>query len=277
MLRRASDVVVSAGASLAPSQLCELQIVMDIPGQLPWEIARRFGNWRVDSAVVVMRNTRNPRLWLRLDGEFQTQHMADGLRGCGMEVHLEESGRLSASDEEWSIKADSKTVQAWQAEFAGAESGGWAGRILKCQSPIWFIAPNGSDILANNEWGDVEAMGEIAFAPARIACELAPTNGAVERLAGRVRQWVGEQRPDLDASVGRGGAMTWGDVLRAPRGVHERLRTQVAVRTVASNVSVDVEGRVVQLACDLGQLPLEEVAGIMALWPSEIVHMLSMN
>lgn len=82
--RRASEGDLRAGGSVPLDQFAVMQRWMDIPGQLPVEVAAVIGNWRCDYVALV--GFGNGSWWLRVEGDFSPDIGRRGLRALGGEV-----------------------------------------------------------------------------------------------------------------------------------------------------------------------------------------------
>jgi hypothetical protein len=85
-LRFASMVVMDGGASISPASYLTGQCMLDYPGQLAYELAVRFGNWRVDHALFALYLGDPDRWWFHLGGKFDVDRIEAGLRASDFDV-----------------------------------------------------------------------------------------------------------------------------------------------------------------------------------------------
>lgn len=90
--RRASEGDLAAGGSVPLDQFVSLQRWMDIPGQLPLEVAAVIGNWRCD--YVAFAAFGNGAWWLYVGGDFSPDVCKRGLRSLGGEI---DEGRVGVA------------------------------------------------------------------------------------------------------------------------------------------------------------------------------------
>lgn len=82
--RRASEGDLRAGGAVPLDQFAVMQRWMDIPGQLPLEVAAVIGNWRCD--YVAFARFGNGAWWLHVAGDFSPDVSRRGLRSLGGEI-----------------------------------------------------------------------------------------------------------------------------------------------------------------------------------------------
>lgn len=83
------QVLAMAGGVVSNTALAGGQTLADLPGEVPYEITRRFGQMRILRVVVAMTDPERipmPHFWASIEGEFEPEPMAAGLRALGAEV-----------------------------------------------------------------------------------------------------------------------------------------------------------------------------------------------
>ncbi len=72
--------LLRSGASLSPGQALGVALAAEVPRFLPYELARRFGNWRVESAALALRFEPSKTLMMaRVRGNFDTARITGAL------------------------------------------------------------------------------------------------------------------------------------------------------------------------------------------------------
>lgn len=168
--RRMATVECMAGGSLSPRQFGEAQLAMDAPGQLPFELARRFGNWRTDYSLFAFRLANGaPLWWIHLGGTFQPEQIATGLTKAGGTAVVDRAQGVKGTLAGWNVSATSTTFEAWpeqlRIETRGEHFAELHGRAATGEPPVWMWFPESSRIAA--------FLGHIG-GPARVDLTMAP-------------------------------------------------------------------------------------------------------
>jgi hypothetical protein len=92
-LRQARTEIERLGAAVTPRDLATGLASLDAAGEAPYELARRFGNLRIDRTVAAVDLDAGPAVRLRMDGRFHPSRIREAFEREGLEV--EHTARLT--------------------------------------------------------------------------------------------------------------------------------------------------------------------------------------
>lgn len=148
--RRGSEIVLAHGASTSPAILVDIQRRFDGLGQIAYELAARFGNWRIDHAMIALQCGEPDRFWFHAGGVFQTQRIANGLAQAGFDVRRTEAGEITATVLGWHLRASPDALECWQDTYDCRDRGGAAPSLAARHAAPHVaraFAPEGSALL----------------------------------------------------------------------------------------------------------------------------------
>lgn len=271
LLRLASSGVLEAGASLSPAQIRAGQLAIDRPGQLPYELAVRFGNWRVDYALLARRQA-DAGWWFHLGGRFLPDRLREGLRQSGFRVATGDD--LEATVGGWHVRATATTLEGWREATPptarGTQTPSFERRAAPGAPPVWLhLRATGDLAAALPGWRtlDVDFEPGAHRLTATAACRDAPAATACRE---RFAAWQAGHRCDPDARAGEDGTGTWRDIETAVPGLGEQQRWRWTFRRLAQAVVCRVDGDRLQGTCDLSVFPLDDLVRLLSLPPRTV-------
>ncbi|MCA8977659.1 MAG: hypothetical protein KDC98_23240 [Planctomycetes bacterium] len=266
-IAKLSEACLSSGGGVSPAQLALQQRQMDMPGQLPCEIAVRFGNWRVDYALFALRWVDGSnRWWIHLGGIFQPAKIARGLgvddagTQRGSELRLEVGG--------WTVRAAAETLEVWEGSFdvSGRGSGlaDFHEHASQGTAPIWAV------IKARCETAALLGLGDAAF---RVEIDPANARGiAVAHYAGdehatyaaeQWSNWKAAQMREVEEQIGAPKSRRWLEVSHAPAGAMESGKDALAWRSTLEGVDVTTRGCAVTWEAQLPENACDETVRLL--------------
>lgn len=275
-LRLGSRAVLTAGASLSPATgLWMGQRIIDYPGQLPFELAVRFGNWRLDHAMIA-RRAGEAGWWFHLSGIFDRARIATGLDRSRWPVTVLDEA-VEANVAGWQLRITDNALEGWQAEHPIAARGGSAGQFVertrKGAPPVWLHLPSGG-ALAQSLHPDLETLDvqwEHAARTVR-ATAVCADGEAARALQSAWGQWQQQRRCDDGEKIVPDHQWTWGDLAKAEPGMIEFERYRWVWRRCVQSVACTVDGDRVQWTCDLSGHALDDLVRLLAKPPLELIE-----
>ncbi len=276
-LRFASSVMVSAGGSISPAQYSEAQFIMDRPGQLPFELARRFGNWRVDLLLLALRTGEHDHWWLHAGGLFQPERIAEGLRAGNFDVRTATEAEVQATVHGFVVRATKTEVEAWPEGFDPGRRGGHVpmqhDRIG--DAPVWAFMPATSRFAA--KLGAPQQTLDARFDPwtgrgsAILTCA---DDAAAAKLLASWLAWQAQRSCDDEQKVGarEDNPTTWGDVAGLPLGCGEPEVMRLAWRRCVQAVRAQRDGAAVRWTLDVSPFPLVDLARLLGCSPAALIE-----
>jgi len=271
-LKLASTAVLYGGGNLSPAVLAEGQLRMDVPGQLPYELAVRFGNWRVDYALFAVRARETQAVWLHLGGVFQPESVRKGLEQAGIEVAADDAGGISATVYGWRVRCSPSALEAWPESMRVAARGGLLASLHGWAQPS--AAPVQAHLPAGGRWGEALRLAaggmHLQFDPSTMlatAIATAATPADAKAIRKSWLAWRASRRAAPDQQALGLEHTTWADVKQFAPGVGEPLPTALLWRRCVQAVSVEVDAARVSWRCDLRAFPATELVRLLSLWP----------
>ncbi len=264
----ASSEMTRSGAG--PDLLHGFQATMDQPGQLPYELARRFGNWRVDYVVAGIRTEHENAIWLFLGGAFEPERLAFGLRAAGLPVAVGHDRTARGSVDAWRFVCSAESLEAWQGEIP--ENAGRGMRLdprwmRAADTAAWLWVTPGSRVCRALGLGGAELKLEWSLTGRRLqARHEAPDERAAAGLAQRWRDWQARRALDTDWRNPNVMDVSWREIEDSPVGVRESAKRAVRWLRLVQRITCEIEGPRVRW-----ELPLEDVSG------SDVVSLLSLE
>ncbi|MCR9247316.1 MAG: hypothetical protein NXI31_19980 [bacterium] len=265
VLSLGTQTVLDQGGHVSPAQYAVMHRRINQAGQLPYEIAARLGNWRVDYALFAQRGAFRQQWWFQLGGEFQPQRVHDGLQEAELGEITLDAEVLSGRVGEWQFRLTSQSLEAWQGEIEDVGRGQSVAtlhdRAGEGQPPVWaIILPAGENaelpVLANTTL-------ELGFDPRHMSIYAAGTTQTevdAATLLASWKKWQADAVIDLDSQPPNHPKNTWRDVLEAAPGLAPIHRRTITWRQCIRSVQAELEDRQVRWRCDLAATPLVDVA-----------------
>ncbi|MCA8952321.1 MAG: hypothetical protein KDE27_22615 [Planctomycetes bacterium] len=263
-----SSTVADQGESASPARFVDAQLRMDQPGQLPYELAARFGNWRVDYALFAVRCDAGNSCWFHLAGAFQPQRLADGARAAGIEDVVCERGEVRAALDGWQVRCTPLEFEAWQGDLDGTARGGRDDLPGADDAPVWAIVAPGSRL------GESMGLGRAGLT-ARFAADLGalsavsdPGDAAVaERLLTRWNDWQAARSLQPDWSFPNFFAGTWQEIAATRPGLNESGKIALSWLRCVGAVVTRREGTRVEWQLDLTKFAALDLVRLLATDP----------
>lgn len=257
-----SEIALTGGGSMSPAQLYPNQVLMDRPGQLPYELATRFGNWRVDYALIALRCSHADAWWFRLGGKFEPGRIANGLAATNAKATIrEKDGVVTASAHGWNLSASRDHFEAWQGDLGEGRRGTRAaelrGRAAAGEPPAWLLVPRSSRLWQRG--GSVAADLEVRLDAQRASLTASARCSDPDAAARLLDGWKHRQAAwhvDLDAPVARDTTLTWREVQDGEPGVSDRLVAPLRWFQWIGRISGQAEGDTVRWTLAVADLPI---------------------
>ena len=110
----------AAGGKISPAMLAGAHLISDQVSWIPYEVVRRFGNFRILRTTIAVRFTdeeQTPQLWFRLDGRFQPERIAARLRSGDRVKFRTEKGLLLTTCHGFRVELASDHVTFWSENY----------------------------------------------------------------------------------------------------------------------------------------------------------------
>lgn len=248
-----SSVALALGPNTSPVARTRLQLQLDLPAQLPYELAVHFGNFRVDYALMAARRGERLRWWLHLGGVFQPAKFAAGIRAAGGVVAAEEGGSVLGTLGGYGVRVTATACEAWHQEIDAGARGAWSqrlgGRAARDEPPVWLHAPATSAITKATAADGCTV--DVTFRPeprGLVATLQAPDEAAATRALATFRAWQAGRSFEDDEELPRSGERTWADVAKQAdldqyslRLTYRRAVLSAQARRDGSRVDVEVD------------------------------------
>ncbi|MCA8967635.1 MAG: hypothetical protein KDC48_22330, partial [Planctomycetes bacterium] len=253
------------GGSMSPAIIVRPQRAMDQPGQLPFELAVRFGNWRVDGAVIALRRGDVDAWWFRLGGRFDPTKLATGLAATAAQAMVrEKDGVVTAQAHGWSLRASRDFFEAWQGDFGAGPFGSRAAElrshVAAGQPPAWIFVPRSSALWRNAGWEPADLHVDL---DPQLRSVSATANCQDAEIAKRLlRRWKALQVDltiDLDDPVSADQPWTWRQVRDAGEGLAEDLKPILRLREWIGAVTSGIEANTIRGSASVAELPIFDV------------------
>ncbi len=263
-LRWSSHALADSGGSIGIDELSRGQIAFDQPGQLPYELATLFGNWRVDHALFAVRTGPTNHWWLHLGGLFQPEQIAAGLRTAHIDASLDREGELRATIYGWEVRVTATELEAWssgmQIGSRGAMQPTLHDRADHGQPPAWLYVPAAGKLL------DVPAMPGASFgAHLQLASrQLHATATCADAEAATTllkawREWQSARRCDPETKPPGDAYWTWQQIAKAPGGLREDLQMRLIWRRCVQAIDAKQDGASVSWTLGLSTVALVDL------------------
>ncbi len=272
-----STTVADQGEATSPAEFLSAQLRMDQPGQLPCELAARFGNWRVDHALFAVRSATDDSCWFHLAGVFQPQRIASGLRGAGIDAVSIEDGEVRASLDGWHLRSTPLEFEAWQGDLTdvkrGSRRAGWIHRADDRATPIWAVVGARSRL---SEWmGLGQAELEVRYDAENgtlSAVADAGGNAAATALCERWRDWQKARSLETDWGYPNMFSATWHEIGATPAGLQEYGKIALAWLRCVGAIVARVDGTRVTWTFDVSKLPTLDLVRLLKVDPRPLLE-----
>jgi hypothetical protein len=275
LLRRSSEVLLASGASISPASLCSGQIAFDQPGQLPYELATLFGNWRVDHALFAIRTAATNQWWFHLGGLFQPEQIAAGLRTVHIESTVDREGELRATIYGWEVRVTATELEACSSDMQITSRGAMLptlhDRADHGKPPAWLHAPVAGKLLDAPAMQGASFDAHFQLAPRGLHATSTCANAeAATTLLKAWQEWQNTRRCDPETKP-PGGQWTWREIAEAPPGLQEGLQTRLAWRRCVQAVDARQDGASVSWTLDLSTFPLVDLVRLLCDSPTRLL------
>jgi len=255
-MRWTSSADMATGGSLSPAACTEGQLSSDRPGQLPYELAARFGNFRVDTVLVALRAEQG-QWWIRLGGAFQPEKVAEGIREHGGAAVATE-GVVHANLLDWELRVAADHLEVWPQGMQISSRGAWLPKLQQntgpSAPPVWAHVPETSGFAAR--LGVQGCRVDVSFQPWRLRADVTCAERArAEALLTAWKAWQEQHGVDLDAGVPECEGRTWRDVAATPVGLGEAEVNELRLRQFVDAVVAQQHEARVAFTLDLAPLP----------------------
>jgi hypothetical protein len=250
---------------LSPGQATIAAMLGDRPGQLPFELARRVGNWRVDHALLALAIGDDGGWWIHAGGLFQPERIAEGLRAGGFEIERATATEVRAVVHGFVMRATPHEFEAWSEHLAPGSRGSRVGTLRDRADagapPVWMFVPATSRLAADS--GFAGTALDVRFDPAiakASATATATDDATATKLLAAWRDWQAARRCDPDDKIGgEDNHFTWRDAAEAPPGCGEHYRTRLVWRRCVQAVQGEQQAAAVRWSLDLTPFPLVDL------------------
>ena len=130
-----------------PGYLAAVQVLNELGVLVPFELARLYGNARVDWVLGAFQDAPRQRLWLEAHGRFEVEAVQSSLTAEGVELERGETLRgdgLGPLDLTLELDEERIHVATWQFEGDSPETAGKLRAAGLGEAPIWIHLPGGS-------------------------------------------------------------------------------------------------------------------------------------
>lgn len=266
--RLASTWDVQGGGSLSPQNLARAQVAMDMPGQLPAELGRLFGNWRVD--YLVAAGYERDALAILAQGEFRLAEIKRGLASLSVPFDGRDDQLVRFKAMGFDVSATSTAVAIAGESLAEVRRGSDLPRLLE-------LARSGTCWLAVDELtrlGMETVPGTSMTAVLRDGVVHGSVRGKGAKEAG---DWWRKLCSDLriDPDVELSGGSTIRDVLSVPRGCREHDQIALAWRRAMHAIVLDQEDEGLDWRWNISAIPDIDIMRVLALWPTQVPQFLN--
>jgi hypothetical protein len=274
-MRFHSSAVLRAGGSVSSSERTTGQLLLDRPGQLPFEIARRCGNWRVDHAMLALRGGDKGGFWLHAGGVFHPTRIAAGLREGGFDVHTASGDEVRATVHGVAMRVTKTELVACPEGFEPGACGSRVpllhDRAAPSAAPIWLHIPPTSRFTAPFAGCAIDARFDPAraTATANAAC---PDAGKAMKLLAAWEAWRDVRRCDANAKIADDDEMTWGELAEVPAGYREESRWRLTWRRLVQATRVERREATLTWSLELPSLPLVAYVFLLAAPPTVLIE-----
>lgn len=271
-VRTAATYLLAMGGSISPASLANMQMWVDGPGQLPVELARVVGNWRVDRMLLVGYQAPRIGWFMVLDGAFDVPRLRAALRAAGATVERLPEGAVAGSALRlgaWSVTVRSDSLEIATSEIARRERADLDERFRS-------LADQGAAFGGWNEQvslgiGGLEASrGSWTFDGRRFDARVEAVDPI--REAQRLRADLAGFGLDLDRVVA--GDVSVRELLDMPPGVREPDRDEAAGRRLMSALQVRPDAGTLVVSADLGAWSKLDLVRLLGRWPSQWLEVL---
>jgi hypothetical protein len=270
-----SSVIMDMGAAMDDGMMQEWQRRVDLPGQLPYEVANQFGNWRVDYAVVAKLRGQEGGWWCWLKGSFRPELVKAGLASCNAEAGLVGSAADGALENAgWCVKVSDQEIEIWTKRSdlsgRGLQHGSLQAQTTEGEA-LWLRIQGGGDWCAAAEgFAHIDVSWRVNERDA-----VATGYCKDERWAARVlEEWLEwrEQRSCRDTERALGSLFTWRQVAEAPSGLGYTLKSALRWRELLRTIRAKREARMVIWEFDTRQVTIKDAVRMLSVGPRELIE-----
>ena len=135
---------IASGGDTRP----EYQMWTEVIPMLPFELARRYGNARVDWLLGAYQDQPRISVWVEAHGLFETEALRTSLAAEGVELAGDETLRVDPLGPlDLSAELDEERVRLWTWQFESKTPETAPELPGIGEAPIWFHIPRGSQLL----------------------------------------------------------------------------------------------------------------------------------
>lgn len=271
----ASAVSLERGSALPPEALIDMQSVIDRPGQLPYELACLFGNWRVDCAVFAGATGADGWWMVTMRGDFDANAIETGFEALRFPVTRDGDGDVVVRIAEYSLWLNEHGLEVVGLQRSGAPKGRWATllqeRPMK-DANVWVHVPVQSKLwpLAGLPQGKCDATLDVRTGSAR-AHYRADSPEHAERVMSTWRAWQAERSCEPEGGVPGRDDLRWRDVEAADPGLAGYADVALAWRQCVSATTVVAKGDEVRWELGWNGMKLDRLVGLLWLPPKSIL------
>lgn len=272
-VRKASDIDLLGGGAIGPYSLATLQRFVDMPGQLPYELATHFGNWRVDHALFARLPGEADGYWFHLGGRFSVKSFAAGLEAANAADVTNDGSRVTGTLYGWRVEVSSTDLEASTLVEVDSDKRGRSMPRLQHradpdQPPVWL------------SWAHKADTQQSSLPPFQLDITLNPKTAQLRgtatcrnqanatSLLGKWRDWK-ERRAFAPADrIAPGETMTWQDVEDAPAGVDESPKAALVWLTCIAAIDAAANQSTVSWSLDVSKHSTLELARLLRFPPA---------
>lgn len=274
-LRWSSHALADSGGSIGIDELSRGQIAFDQPGQLPYELATLFGNWRVEHALFAVRAGATNQWWFHLGGLFQPEQIAAGLRTAHIDASLDREGELRATIYGWEVRVTATELEACFSDMPITSRGAMLptlhDRADHGKPPVWLHVPKTSAYLAESEVAGSSVDANLQVSPGTLhATANCASAEAATTLQKAWREWQNARRCDPETKP-PGGQWTWREIADAPPGLQEGLQSRLVWRRCVQAVEARQDGASLSWTLDLSTFPLVGLVRVLCDSPTRLL------
>jgi hypothetical protein len=272
-----STLQLKSGGSISPAQMSTGQLVMDRPGQLPFELAVHFGNWRVDHSLLALRTGEHDHWWFHAGGLFDPERIAEGLRVGNFDVRTANATEVQATVHGFVVHATKTELEAWPEDFdpgrRGANVPTLRDRADAGAAPVWAFVPPASRLAQNA--GAAGTTLDVQLDPTKgsvTAIATCADAAAVAKLLASWRSWQDDRRCEPQTKIAADNTNTWADIAALPPGCGEDWRSRLVWRRLLQTVRAEAREATLRWTLDLTPFPLVDLVRMLGESPATILR-----
>ncbi len=155
------------GRMVSLQELANYQMITDFPSLLPYEVARRFGNLRMDWMLGAADANNSVPFWVEGHGLFEVERIRAGLQNAGFQVEVE-SDHITTDQLPFgiSMRLGREGFRLHRANFTAEANDDRRIELLAVGlgggEAIWIHAPVDSELLAQIDIGPMKPLSVTA-------------------------------------------------------------------------------------------------------------------